>query len=136
MLLGIGEDIAASGFPLVRPACLIAGGETTVTLRGTGKGGRNQEMALAFLCAASRNPILMRKMFFLAASTDGSDGPTDAAGAYASAEILERAAAAGLDPEAHLADNDSYHFFASLDALLKTGPTNTNVCDVQILLVP
>jgi hydroxypyruvate reductase len=136
MLLGIGEDIAASGFPLVRPACLIAGGETTVTIRGSGKGGRNQEMALAFLCAASRNPTLLRRMHFLAASTDGTDGPTDAAGAFASAEVLQRAAAAGLDPATYLADNDSYHFFSSLHALLKTGPTNTNVCDVQILLVP
>jgi hydroxypyruvate reductase len=136
MLLGIGEDIAASGFPLTPPACLIAGGETTVTLRGPGKGGRNQEMALAFLCAASRNPRLFEQMQFLAASTDGSDGPTDAAGAFASFEVLKRATAARLDPARYLEDNDSYRFFANLDALLKTGPTNTNVGDVQILLVP
>jgi len=136
MLFGIGEDIAASGFPLTRPACLIAGGETTVTLRGSGKGGRNQEMALAFLCAGSKNPRLFEQMHFLAASTDGSDGPTDAAGAFASSEVLERATAARFDPASYLEDNDSYRFFASLDALLKTGPTNTNVGDVQILLVP
>jgi len=134
--LGIGKDIAASGFPLSRPACLLAGGETTVTLRGKGRGGRNQEMALAFLAALARSPGGAEGLLFLAASTDGSDGPTDAAGAFASAEILARARRSGLDPEAFLADNDSYAFFDRAGALLRTGPTNTNVCDIQVLLVP
>jgi len=136
MFLGVGKDIASSGFPLARPACLLAGGETTVTLRGQGKGGRNQEMALAFLAAMARSPAWAGDLVFLAASTDGSDGPTDAAGAFASARLLERARAAGLDPEAYLADNDSYRFFDRVDGLLRTGPTGTNVCDLQILLVP
>jgi hydroxypyruvate reductase len=135
-LLGIGKDIAASGFPLRRPACLLAGGETTVTLRGEGRGGRNQEMALAFLAGIGRAPADAGELLLLAASTDGGDGPTDAAGAFASAGILGRARAAGLDAEAYLARNDSYAFFDALGELLRTGPTNTNVCDLQILLAP
>jgi hydroxypyruvate reductase len=135
LLLGIAEDIATRGFPLARPACLIAGGETTVTLRGSGKGGRNQEMALAWLDAMRRSPA-SRDLTLLAASTDGNDGPTDAAGAFASHGILRRALALGLDPHAYLADNDSYAFHAGAGSLLKTGPTNTNVSDMAILLVP
>ena len=135
LFLAIGQDIAASGFPLARPACLIAGGETTVTLRGSGKGGRNQEMALAFLSALGKSPAGGEGLLFLAASTDGSDGPTDAAGAFASREVLRRAGALSLDPDAFLADNDSYSFFDSCGALLRTGPTKTNVCDIQLLLV-
>ena len=134
--LGIGKDIAASGFPLARPACVIAGGETTVMLRGKGKGGRNQEMALAFLAALRRSPKDGEGLVFLAASTDGSDGPTDAAGAFASRDLLERALAASLDPDAYLADNDSHRFFDQVGGLLRTGPTGTNVCDLQVLLVP
>lgn len=136
MLLGIGKDIAVSGFPLRRPACLLVGGETTVTLRGKGKGGRNQEMALAFLAAMARAPKDSGGLVFLAASTDGSDGPTDAAGAFASTSLLGRARTAGLDPDAYLADNNSYAFFDKISGLLRTGPTNTNVCDLQILIVP
>ncbi len=135
-LHGLGCDIAASGFPLARPACVLAGGETTVTLRGKGRGGRNQEMALAFLAAMERAPALAERLAFLAASTDGSDGPTDAAGAFATAGLLGRARAEGLDPLAYLADNDSYGFFDRIGGLLRTGPTNTNVCDLQVLLVP
>lgn len=136
MILGIGKDIASSGFPLARPACVIMGGETTVTLRGTGKGGRNQEMALAFLTALERAPKDGEGLLFLSASTDGSDGPTDAAGAFASSGLLLRARAAGLKAGAFLANNDSYTFFDSCEGLVRTGPTNTNVCDIQILLVP
>jgi glycerate 2-kinase len=132
-LLGIGEDIAKSGFPLHPPACVIAGGETTVTLRGKGKGGRNQEMALAFLAALPRS--LADGIFFLAASTDGNDGPTDAAGAFASLEIAGRARELGLDLNAALASNDSYRFHEQAGSLFRTGPTNTNVSDVAILLV-
>ena len=133
-LLGIGEDIALGGFPLRTPACLIAGGETTVTLKGNGKGGRNQEMALAFLAALPRSGA-GRRITFLAASTDGNDGPTDAAGAFASLEIAGRARASGLDATSSLAANDSYHFHERADSLLLTGPTNTNVSDVAILIV-
>jgi hydroxypyruvate reductase len=136
MYLAVGKDIAASGFPLARPACFLAGGETTVSLRGSGLGGRNQEMALAFLDAMERFPKDAEDLVFLAASTDGNDGPTDAAGAFASAEILARGAAAGIKAADYLADNDSWHFFDRIGGLLRTGPTNTNVCDIQVLLVP
>jgi len=134
--LGIGKDMAASGFPLRRPACVIAGGETTVTLRGEGRGGRNQEMALAFLSALGRSPRDGEGLFFLSAGTDGNDGPTDAAGAVANLELHRKALALRLDPDAALARNDSYTFFEALGGLVKTGPTNTNVCDVQVLLLP
>jgi len=133
-LLGIAEDIATRGSPLRPPACLIAGGETTVTVRGTGKGGRNQEMALAFLSAMRRSNAAQR-IVFLAASTDGNDGPTDAAGAFASLEIGDRARDAGLDPNSHLATNDSYNFHERTGSLYRTGPTNTNVSDVAIALI-
>ena len=135
-ILGIGKDIAASGFPLARPACILTGGETTVTVRGTGRGGRNQEMALAFLAALARAPKDAEALLFFSASTDGSDGETDAAGAFAFSELLTRARAAGLDPQAFLSNNDSYNFFNSCGGLVRTGHTNTNVCDIQILLVP
>ncbi len=136
MYLAVGKDVAASGFPLMRPACFLAGGETTVTLRGLGLGGRNQEMALAFLDAMERFPKDAEDLVFLAASTDGNDGPTDAAGAFASMELSARAKAAGIKAADYLADNDSWHFFDRIGGLLRTGPTNTNVCDIQVLLVP
>lgn len=136
LFLGMARDIAEYGVPLPRPACVIAGGETTVTLRGHGKGGRNQEMALAFLAGLSRDAKNAEEAVFLAASTDGSDGPTDATGAFASLDILRRGKALGLDVDRYLADNDAYHYFEAVDRLLKTGPTNTNVCDVKVLLVP
>ncbi len=133
--LGIGKDIFSAGMPLKRPACVIAGGETTVTLRGKGKGGRNQEMALAFLSALGHSPKDGENLLFLSAGTDGSDGPTDAAGAIVDLELYKRACDAGLNPDAALADNDSYTFFSTAGGHIKTGPTNTNVCDVQVLLV-
>ena len=133
--LGIGKDIAASDFPVAKPACVIAGGETTVTLRGGGKGGRNQEMALAFMAALGRSPKDGERLTFLSAGTDGNDGPTEAAGAVVSLGLYRSAVAAGLDPEAALADNDSNGFFRKAGGLVVTGPTNTNVCDVQVLIV-
>ncbi len=136
LFLGIAKDITIHDLPVPRPACVIAGGETTVTLRGDGKGGRNQEMALAFLAACARSPKDAGTAVFLAASTDGSDGPTDATGAFASPAILEEGLQKGLDPARYLARNDAYHYFESLGQLLKTGPTNTNVCDIKVLLVP
>ncbi|EHJ46423.1 Hydroxypyruvate reductase [Solidesulfovibrio carbinoliphilus subsp. oakridgensis] len=136
LFLGMARDIAEYGVPLSRPACVIAGGETTVTLRGPGKGGRNQEMALAFLAGLARQAKSAEEAVFLAASTDGSDGPTDATGAFASLDILRRGLELGLDPALYLVENDAYHYFEAVGRLLKTGPTNTNVCDIKVLLTP
>lgn len=130
-LAAIGKEILASGRPLDRPACVIAGGETTVTLRGNGKGGRNQELALAAAIEISGLP----DMVILSAGTDGTDGPTDAAGAIADGGTVARAAERGLAAVEHLADNDAYHFFQPLGDLIITGPTNTNVNDLMLLLV-
>jgi hydroxypyruvate reductase len=113
----------------------LSGGEPVVQLRGSGKGGRNQEMALAFLLEMIRNRNLCRAMTFLAASTDGNDGPTDAAGAFADQSTIQTAMKADLDPNSFLENNDSYHFFQACDGLFKTGPTNTNVCDLHISLI-
>jgi len=134
-LSGIGQDVRRTEMLVKRPACVILGGETVVTLTGDGKGGRNQEMALAFLAEMERDAELGRGMAFLSASTDGTDGPTDAAGAYASPVMLERARSAGLSLAAALRANDSYHFFEAIGGLYKTGPTRTNVCDLHLLLV-
>lgn len=112
-----------------RPACLIAGGETTVTLRGSGRGGRNQELALA----AARGLAGLADVALVALATDGGDGPTDAAGAVVTGETLARAAALGLDVGEHLARNDAYPFFDALGDLLRPGPTGTNVNDLTFL---
>jgi hydroxypyruvate reductase len=133
---GIAQDVRRREMLVKRPACVILGGETVVTLFGEGKGGRNQEMALAFLAQMDLDEERGRGIHFLSASTDGSDGPTDAAGAFASTDILERAKSAGLSLADSLRNNDSYHFFERIDGLFKTGPTMTNVCDLHILLVP
>lgn len=134
-LADIAIDCAANGTVAVPPVCIMSGGEPVVRLRGTGKGGRNQEMALAFLLEMVRNRELCQSLTFLAASTDGNDGPTDAAGAFADLAIINTADEIGLNPVSYLNNNDSYHFFQSCDGLLKTGPTNTNVCDLHISLV-
>ncbi len=136
MLYGIARDVRDSGLLVNAPACILAGGETTVTLKGSGKGGRNQELALAFLGELARDERRGEGIHFLSASTDGSDGPTDAAGAFASTAVLALADAAGLSIAASLADNDSYRFFETTGQLLKTGPTMTNVCDLQLMLIP
>ncbi len=135
----IAQDIILHRTPLCAPACIIAGGETTVTLRGKGKGGRNQEMALSVLnefdhFSRSVRPGLERTLF-LSAGTDGNDGPTDAAGAFADAGALENAHRLGLNPSEFLANNDSYAFFEEVGGLFVTGPTGTNVCDIQLLIV-
>jgi hydroxypyruvate reductase len=111
------------------PACVLAGGETTVAVQGRGKGGRNQEFALALAEPLSGSGIVV-----LSAGTDGIDGPTDAAGARVDGTTLDRARAAGLDPGACLLDNDSYSFFAALDDLFSPGPTGTNVMDIKIAI--
>ncbi len=118
-----------------RPTCLLGGGETTVTIRGRGLGGRNQELALSFLQEIADAGAAAEGLFFLSAATDGNDGPTDAAGAFASLEIAEKVRGHDLSIGGSLEDNDSYHFFESIGYLFKTGPTNTNVCDLQICLV-
>jgi hydroxypyruvate reductase len=125
------DEIARSGSPVGRPACLIAGGETTVTVRGRGTGGRCQEFALALVpeLAAMGDAVV------LAAGTDGSDGPTDAAGAVADPTTLERARAKGLDTHRALAENDSHRFFAALDDLVVTGPTGSNLMDLYLGLI-
>lgn len=126
----IAKQMIASGQPLKPPACVISGGETTVTLRGDGLGGRNQEFALA----AAIDIAGLGNVLVLSGGTDGTDGPTDAAGALATGATIQRARAAGLDAQAALARNDSYHFFEPLGDLIKTGPTNTNVMDVRLVL--
>ncbi len=135
VLCGIARDAANHDLFGARPVCLICGGETTVTIRGGGLGGRNQEMALAFLAELAVSPEDVQGIHFLAASTDGNDGPTDAAGAFADRHLLQSAASAGLSLTAHLKNNDAYHFFDRIDGLLKTGPTNTNVCDIQVMII-
>ena len=132
----VAREIVRGGGPVERPACVLAGGETTVTIRGDGKGGRNQEMALAFLREIAARPSEFVGVTFLSAGTDGTDGPTDAAGAFAASELLtdDPVALPGAIDDA-LNRNDAYHLFDRLQGLYRTGPTNTNVCDVQVLLV-
>lgn len=115
------------------PLCIVSAGETTVTVTGQGRGGRNQEFALALVAplAEAGRPVVVASV-----GTDGIDGPTDAAGALADTTSLARAAAAGLPhPDAVLADNDSYRFFEAIGDLVLTGPTGTNVGDVQVILI-
>jgi len=127
MHAAIAKEIARYRRPLAPPACVISGGETTVTLRGDGLGGRNQEFVLAAaIDLAGQNHTVV-----LSGGTDGTDGPTPAAGAVADGQTLSRAP----DARQFLAVNDSYHFFEKLGDLVITGPTNTNVADVRILLV-
>ncbi len=125
------REIVRSGHPLPPPACLISGGETTVVVRGKGKGGRNQEFALA----AALDLAGIEGVCLLCGGTDGTDGPTDAAGAVVDGGTVARARAKGLNPREFLEENDSYHFFRHLDDLLITGPTNTNVMDLRVALV-
>ena len=131
VLTAIAREIQGSGNPLSPPACILCGGETTVTIKGEGKGGRNQEFALASAMLIDGMPDVV----VLAGGTDGNDGPTDAAGAIADGSTLERARVQGLDPLDYLRRNDSYHFFQPLDGLVITGPTRTNVMDVYMVLV-
>ena len=125
----LARQIAKDGNPIPRPACIILGGETTVTLAGDGKGGRNQELALGSVGDLAG----LLDIVLVSLATDGGDGPTDAAGAVATGETLMRAQKAGLSAHASLAHNDAYHFFQSLDDLLLIGPTNTNVNDLVFL---
>lgn len=124
-------EVAGSGQPVRRPACVVAAGETTVTVRGSGKGGRCQEFCLALAPMLAEMPGAL----VLAAGTDGADGPTDAAGAVVDATTLARAGARGLDARTALAANDAYHFFAALGDLILTGPTGTNLMDLYLGLL-
>lgn len=127
----IAQEVCATGRPLAPPACIISGGETTVTLRGKGKGGRNQEFALA----AALQLDGWERVTCLSGGTDGTDGPTDAAGALVDGSTLERARQQGLSAAVSLRENDAYPFFAALGDLLHTGPTGTNVMDLRLLLI-
>ncbi len=131
VLAAIAREIATNGHPLTRPACVIAGGETTVTLRGTGLGGRNQELALSAALALAG----LADAAVIALATDGGDGPTDAAGAIVTGQTCAYARALGLDPQAYLDNNDSYTFFERAGGMLLTGPTGTNVNDIALVLV-
>ena len=127
----VGREILSSRNPLKPPACVLMGGETTVTLQGAGRGGRNQEFVLAGAIALDAT----ERIVLLAGGTDGTDGPTDAAGALADGFTIARARTLGMNPFAFLKRSDSYHFFKPLDDLILTGPTRTNVMDVYMLLV-
>jgi glycerate-2-kinase len=131
MLATIAREISASEHPVPKPAGIIAGGETTVAVTGKGSGGRNQEIALS--SAQKLNNI--DGVVVASISTDGVDGPTDAAGAIVDGKTLARAAKMRLPSEKYLAENDSYHFFSKLGDLVFTGPTGTNVNDISVIVV-
>ena len=127
----IASEIKASGNPIPMPACIIGGGETTVTVHGRGKGGRNMEMALSVAAGISG----FRDVVFLSGGTDGTDGPTDAAGGIVDGATVKKGRLKGFSFDEFLMDNDSYNYLKETDGLIITGPTGTNVMDIQILLV-
>jgi glycerate 2-kinase len=131
MLASIAREVALSGNPVPKPAGIIAGGETTVTVTGKGSGGRNQEISLA----AALKMGGMDGVVVASLSTDGVDGPTDAAGAIVDGKTIARAAEMDLNPREFLVENDSYNFFSKLGDLIFTGPTGTNVNDVSVIVV-
>ncbi|MGH1363906.1 MAG: glycerate kinase type-2 family protein [Calditrichia bacterium] len=126
------ESLKGDGV-VARPACLMFGGETTVTLRGDGKGGRNQEFALSAMLALED---VSESFVLLSCGTDGTDGPTDAAGAIISPYSWHLTRMANLDPRNYLSNNDAYTFFQQINGLIRTGPTGTNVMDIGIVLMP
>ena len=128
----IAREIVKTGQPVSPPACIISGGETTVTIHGNGLGGRNQEFCLA---AALDITGLPARVVILSGGTDGNDGPTDAAGAIVDPFTVRRGKDIGMDAVDFLNNNDAYHFFEKTKDLLLTGPTNTNVMDVRLVLV-
>ena len=127
----IALEVLSSSNPIPVPACIISGGETTVQVRGEGKGGRNMEFAL------QTAPLIngFENLMIASIGTDGTDGPTDAAGAVAHGFTMKNAAKMGLDINHYMDNNDSYHFFKGLGDLIITGPTHTNVMDIRIILV-
>ena len=130
-LVSVAREIAEYGRPVSPPACVIMGGETTVTVRGNGRGGRCTEFALSAGMAMKPDD----RFVILAAGTDGTDGPTDAAGAFVTADIIPDAIRSGLNPADYLGNNDSYSFFKTTGNLIMTGPTLTNVMDIMMALV-
>lgn len=125
------QEIKSFNHPIKKPACILSGGETTVTVTGKGKGGRNQELVLSFI-----NQIeTFDKGFFLSCGTDGTDGPTEASGAYVNKTIIQKLHRMKYNPNVYLKRNDSFSFFTKTGSLIKTGPTHTNVMDLQILIV-
>jgi hydroxypyruvate reductase/glycerate 2-kinase len=131
---GIVRNIRERSEPIAPPSCILIGGETTVTLgENPGKGGRNQEFVLAMLERLGADG--MRDVAVLSGGTDGEDGPTDAAGAVADGETWAKVTTAGLSVPDHLARHNAYPFFDSVDGLIRTGPTGTNVADVRVILV-
>ena len=131
VLAGMALSCAQHGTPQAAPCVLLSGGETTVTMKGRGRGGRNAEFLLALSLALAAHPAISA----IACDTDGIDGSEDNAGAIVAPDTLARAAAAGLDARAMLVDNDAYGFFAALGDLLVTGPTRTNVNDFRAILI-
>ncbi len=132
MLAAQGLEIKDGRGSITPPACLIAAGETTVDVRGAGRGGRNQELVLGgALVLHGQGPLLMASM-----GTDGIDGASHAAGAFADQTTIARAEALGLDAAATLTANDTTPFFQALNDLIVTGPTGTNVMDIQVVLIP
>jgi glycerate-2-kinase len=130
MFAGVACEEQSRGLPLPKPAAIIIGGETTVTVNGEGKGGRNQEVALGAIRKMSGLRGIIATL-----GTDGIDGPTDAAGAMVDGESLTKAVELGLNPDEFLDENDSYSFFESMNDLIMTGPTGTNVNDLSVILV-
>lgn len=130
----VGQFVAGD---IDRPCCFIQGGETVIHVTGNGKGGRNQHFALVALMELSRlrNGINADNVVLLSCGTDGTDGPTDAAGAIVSFETLDNIARTGIAAERYLADHDSYRFFQEVGGLVRTGPTQTNVMDIQMMIV-
>ena len=131
VMAGIAQSCGRHGFPAKKPCLLLSGGETTVTVKGRGRGGRNSEFLLALALALDGAPGIHA----LAADTDGIDGSEDNAGAFVAPDTLRRARELGLDLPAHLADNDAWPCFDRLGDLLVTGPTRTNVNDFRAILV-
>ena len=130
--VGIAREVLKSGHPLTAPACIISGGETTVTIKGKGTGGRNQEFCLAAAIHLEGEPPAV---VILSGGTDGNDGPTDAAGGIVDPLTTKRARDMGLNPAEYLNNNDSYNFLKQTGGLLVTGPTKTNVMDVRLILI-
>jgi glycerate-2-kinase len=128
-------ELACSASALPRPLCLIAGGELTVTVKGRGKGGRNTEFVLASLVDMEKAEVEGLDWLILSLGTDGIDGPTDAAGAWADPRTIKTARALALSPAEYLDDNDSYSFFKQTGNLIVTGPTGTNVMDLRVFLL-
>jgi glycerate-2-kinase len=131
MLASIVNEVIVSGNPVQKPSGIVAGGEATVIVTGKGRGGRNQEIPLA----AATKLRELDGVVVVSLSTDGVDGPTDAAGAIVDGKTLSRALREGLGPEEFLAENDSYHFFEKLGDLIITGPTGTNVNDISLIII-